>query len=82
MRRLLLLFISVLLMIPLLSSAEEAAVIPPDWLLLGSAGNTASAIRRSRSEADIFIKGYRLGVRLLLAAICEEDSQLPPMEDY
>ena len=54
MRRLLLLFISVLLMIPLLSSAEEAAVIAPDWLLLGSAGNATSAIRRSRSEADIF----------------------------
>ncbi len=55
MRRLLLLFLSLLLMIPLLSSAEEEAVVPPDWLLLGSAGNAASSIRRSRSEADIFM---------------------------
>ena len=55
MRRLLLLFISVLLMIPLLSSAEEEAVIPPDWPLLGSTGSAASAIHRSRSEADIFM---------------------------
>ena len=35
----------------------------------------------SISEADIFTKGFRLGVRLLLAAICEDDSQLPPLEE-
>lgn len=34
----------------------------------------------SISEADIFTKGFRLGVQLLLAAICEDDSQLPQME--
>ena len=33
------------------------------------------------SDADIFAKGFRLGVRLLLAVICEEDSQLPPLEE-
>ena len=33
------------------------------------------------SEADIFTKGFRLGVRLLLAVICEDDSQLPPLEE-
>ena len=35
----------------------------------------------SISEADIFTKGFRLGVRLLLAVICEDDSQLPPLEE-
>lgn len=35
----------------------------------------------SISEADIFTKGFRLGVQLLLAGICEDDSQLPPLED-
>lgn len=59
------------------------------WSMLSpeekAAYNTYSEIRNhllSISEADIFIKGYRLGVRLLLAAICEEDSQLPLLEDY
>lgn len=33
------------------------------------------------SDADIFAKGFRLGVKLLLAGICEEDSQLPPLEE-
>ncbi len=36
----------------------------------------------SISEADSFIKGFRLGVQLLLAAICEDDTQLPPLEEY
>ena len=35
----------------------------------------------SISDADCFAKGFRLGVRLLLAAIAEDDSQLPPLED-
>ena len=35
----------------------------------------------SISEADIFAKGFRLGVQLLLASICQEDTQLPPLED-
>ena len=35
----------------------------------------------SISEADIFTKGFRLGVQLLLAGICEDDSQLPPLEE-
>lgn len=35
----------------------------------------------SLSEADIFTKGFRLGVQLLLAGICEDDSQLPPLEE-
>ena len=77
MRRLLLLFISVLLMIPLLSSAEEAAVIPPDWLLLGSAGNTASAIRRSRSEADIFMDSLTDVMREeLVRSVLSENDEL------
>ena len=33
------------------------------------------------SDADCFAKGFRLGVRLLLAAITEDDSQLPALED-
>ena len=33
------------------------------------------------SDADIFTKGFRLGVKLLLAGICEDDSQLPPLEE-
>lgn len=37
--------------------------------------------RTAISDADIFAKGFRLGVRLLLAVICEEDSQLPPLEE-
>ena len=37
--------------------------------------------RTAISDADIFAKGFRLGVRLLLAAICEDDSQLPPLEE-
>jgi hypothetical protein len=36
----------------------------------------------SISEADSFIKGFRLGAQLLLAAICEDDTQLPPLEEY
>ena len=77
MRMLLLLFISVLLMIPLLSSAEEAAVIPPDWLLLGSAGNTASAIRRSRSEADIFMDSLTDVMREeLVRSVLSENDEL------
>ncbi len=35
----------------------------------------------SISEADIFAKGFRLGVQLLLASICQEDTQLPQLED-
>ena len=37
--------------------------------------------RTAISDADIFAKGFRLGVRLLLAVICEDDSQLPPLEE-
>lgn len=33
------------------------------------------------SDADCFAKGFRLGVQLLLAAIMEDDSQLPPLEE-
>ena len=33
------------------------------------------------SDADCFAKGFRLGVQLLLAAIMEDDSQLPALED-
>ena len=33
------------------------------------------------SDADIFTKGFRLGVRLLLAVISEEDTQLPTLEE-
>ena len=35
----------------------------------------------SISDADCFAKGFRLGVQLLLAAIMEDDSQLPALED-
>ena len=35
----------------------------------------------SISDADCFAKGFRLGVKLLLAAIMEDDSQLPALED-
>ena len=35
----------------------------------------------SISEADIFTKGFRLGVQLLLAGICEDDTQLPPLAE-
>ena len=31
----------------------------------------------SISDRDCFIKGFRLGAQLVLAAICEDDSQLP-----
>lgn len=33
------------------------------------------------SDADIFAKGFRLGVKLLLAVIGEEETQLPPLEE-
>lgn len=33
------------------------------------------------SDADIFAKGFRLGVQLILAGICEDDTQLPPLEE-
>ena len=33
------------------------------------------------SDADIFAKGFRLGMRLLLAVISEEETQLPPLEE-
>lgn len=33
------------------------------------------------SDADCFAKGFRLGVQLLLAAIMEDESQLPPLEE-
>ena len=33
------------------------------------------------SDADTFAKGFRLGVKLLLAAIGEEDTQLPQLEE-
>ena len=35
----------------------------------------------SISEADTFAKGFRLGVQLLLASVCQEDTQLPQLED-
>ena len=34
----------------------------------------------SISEMDVFTKGFRLGVQLVLAGICEDDSQLPLLE--
>ena len=33
------------------------------------------------SDADCFAKGFRLGVQLLLAAIMEDHSQLPALEN-
>ena len=58
------------------------------WSMLSpeekAAYNTYSEIRNhllSISEADIFAKGFRLGVQLLLASICQEDTQLPQLED-
>lgn len=33
------------------------------------------------SDADIFTKGFRLGVQLVLAAVCEDDTQLPQLEE-
>ena len=35
----------------------------------------------SISEADIFTKGFRLGIQLIFAAICKDDTQLPMMDD-
>ena len=35
----------------------------------------------SISETDSFIKGFRLGIQLLLAAAYDDDTQLPPLED-
>ena len=32
-------------------------------------------------NSDIFIKGYRLGVKLLLAALMEYDTPLPQIKD-
>jgi hypothetical protein len=32
------------------------------------------------SDADCFAKGFRLGIRFLLAAIIEDNSQLPALE--
>ena len=35
----------------------------------------------SISDRDFFVKGFRLGVQLVLAAICEDDTQLPQLEE-
>ena len=58
------------------------------WSMLSreekDAFNTYSELNNhllSISEADIFAKGFRLGVQLLLASICQEDTQLPQLED-
>ena len=35
----------------------------------------------SISDRDFFVKGFRLGVQMMLAAICEDDTQLPQLEE-
>ena len=35
----------------------------------------------SLSDQDFFTKGFRLGIKLILAAIAEDETQLPPLEE-
>ena len=57
------------------------SVLTPEGKEAYKAYSEANIELMSISEADIFTKGFRLGVQLLLAAICEDDSQLPPLEE-
>ncbi len=56
-------------------------MLTPDGKEAYKAYSEANIELMSISEADIFTKGFRLGVQFLLAGICEDDSQLPPLEE-